>query len=232
MNFEYKLVSFKYKMSEFLDLINYEFSKRALIGQGAFGEVYKVIDKNSREVFAAKISLTKLTKDPKSLITNLKREINIISQLNHPSILKFIGYSPVDFNNNNYPVIITELSSNGSLNDIIELERQSLSPQMWNDTKKLINIFGIASAMSYLHKHEIIHRDLKPANILEDDYLFPKIADFGLSKMMHSNIESMINLKMVNALKKYDQFKNGFIQFKDIPVVKRDPLTNMVIECF
>lgn len=36
--------------------------------------------------------------------------------------------------------------------------------------------------MSYLHSHHIIHRDLKPANILEDENLFPRIADFGLSK--------------------------------------------------
>lgn len=40
--------------------------------------------------------------------------------------------------------------------------------------------------MAYLHSHEIIHRDLKPENILLDDYLFPKIADFGLSKIDHS----------------------------------------------
>lgn len=41
--------------------------------------------------------------------------------------------------------------------------------------------------MSYLHAHNIIHRDLKPANILMDDYLFPKIADFGLSKNKPQN---------------------------------------------
>ena len=45
------------------------------------------------------------------------------------------------------------------------------------------NIYGIASAMAYLHAYNIIHRDLKPANILEDDKFFPKIADFGLSKI-------------------------------------------------
>lgn len=57
-------------------------------------------------------------------MTNLRREVNIIS-INHPSILKFIGYSPVD-----------EYSSNRSLGSIIQLERKSLSPESWNDTKK------------------------------------------------------------------------------------------------
>ena len=37
--------------------------------------------------------------------------------------------------------------------------------------------------MSYLHSHDVIHRDLKPENILMDDFLHPKISDFGLSKV-------------------------------------------------
>ena len=169
---------------EFLDLNNFE--KLSIIGQGSFGKVFKVIKKDSKEIYAAKISLQQLNVDQQALITNLKREVNIISQLDHPSILKFIGYSPIDFSQEPYPTIVTEYSSNGSLDRIINQERQSLSLPQWDDTQKLINIYGIASAMSYLHANNIIHRDLKPANILEDDYLFPKIADFGLSKVSHS----------------------------------------------
>ena len=47
------------------------------------------------------------------------------------------------FYNEHRPVIITEYSSNGSLDKIIALERQSLSPPLWDDTKKLINIYGL-----------------------------------------------------------------------------------------
>ena len=122
----------------------------------------------------------------------LSREVNINASINHPAVLKFIGYSPVDYDQNPFPVIITEYAENGSLFDLIDKERHSLASfDKWNDTAKLIIIYGIASGMKYLHEHEIIHRDLKPANILLDCYLFPKIADFGLSKQNHEHGDSM-----------------------------------------
>lgn len=45
--------------------------------------------------------------------------------------------------------------------------------------------------MSYLHSHDIIHRDLKPGNILLDDFLLPKISDFGLSRFSPKSDESL-----------------------------------------
>ncbi|KAK8898251.1 hypothetical protein M9Y10_000529 [Tritrichomonas musculus] len=182
-------------MSEFLDLS--KFTKQALVGQGTFGQVYKIIEHDTGNIFAAKVSLTELNETKKRLYMNLKREISIISQLNHSSVLKFIGYSPIDFKQESYPVIITEYSSNGSLEDVIKSERKFIPPSAWSDTKKLINIYGIASGMSYLHSRNIIHRDLKPANILEDDNFYPKISDFGLSKIYHQNIESMTSQSTV-----------------------------------
>ena len=170
--------------SEFLDLSCFEKLKK--IGKGSFGKVYIVKEKSTGIIYAGKISISpimdeQIDTDAKLMVTNLQREININAQLNHPSILKFIGYSPVNFEGKPNPVIITEYSQNGALSSIIKLERHSLSPKEWNDTKKLINIFGIASAMSFLHSNNIIHRDLKPDNILLDDNYEPQISDYHFS---------------------------------------------------
>ena len=166
------------------------FEKRERISGGGFGEVFKIVKKNkSDEVYAAKIS--HYTIDDPKLILPIVREVNINAGMNHPSVIKFIGFSPINFNHESKPVIITEYSKNGSLSDIIKLERQSRSIDGWDDTKKLLTIYGIASGMSYLHANNILHRDLKPSNILMDDYLLPKIADFGLSKIIHSSQETI-----------------------------------------
>ena len=173
----------------------------SFIGNGSFGEVFKVKNKHNGEVYAAKVSLRFMVESSDPAYRDLSREINILSRINHPSILKFIGFSPYNFHDEQKPVIVTEFLSNGSLYDIIELEKKGLCKDEWNDTRKLICIYGIASAMFYLHSHGIIHRDLKPANILMDDFLFPKIADFGLSKMKHQNLESMTAGSTINTIK-------------------------------
>lgn len=167
----------------FLDIQNYTILYS--IGSGSFSNVYLVQNKKTQKTYAAKVSLfTVDQKTQKNIETLLLfREVNLMTLLNHPNILKFVGYSQTDFEGYRNPTIITEYASNGSLRDIINMENLGLSPKDWNSTKKLITIYGISSGMSYIHKHKVIHRDLKAENILFDEFLHPKISDFGLSKI-------------------------------------------------
>lgn len=160
--------------NKFLDLKNYELLYS--IGEGNFSKVYRVKNRTNIKYFAAKVSLSMVnedTKDSKETLL-LFREVNLMSLLNHPAKLKFIGYSQTDFEGDSMP-------TNDSLRIIIQLESQGLSPKEWDATIKLINIYGIASGMTYMHEHKVLHCDLKPENNLVDDFLHPKIAD------IHSN---------------------------------------------
>ncbi|KAG9031333.1 hypothetical protein FRB95_002831 [Tulasnella sp. JGI-2019a] len=47
-------------------------------------------------------------------------------------------------------------------------------------------ITGIASGLAYLHANNVIHGDMKASNVLLDGELNPKICDFGLTKVMHT----------------------------------------------
>lgn len=181
------------KKQQYLNLNNFE--KLDFIGKGGFSEVFKIQEKKTGKALAAKISIKRLnvnTKEIKELKMNLTREVNIIARLKNPCIIQYIGYSPTDFNDDQKPVIVTRYYKYGSLERIINLNRLEIAPKLWNDTKKLINIYGIASGVSYLHSRDILHRDLKPQNILEDENLFPAIADFGLAQVSHQKQDGTI----------------------------------------
>ncbi|KAK8839074.1 hypothetical protein M9Y10_032543 [Tritrichomonas musculus] len=172
------------------------------IGEGSFGDVYQIKNKTTNKMYAAKILKNQISSDYLHNEETLLffREVKLLSILNHPSFIRFKGYSSVNFEQLPYPTIITQFASNGTLKDIIKSESLGLSPKGWDETKKLINIYGIAEGLKYLHYNNIIHRDLKLENILLDDNLYPKISDFGLIKSIKSEsksfqVESMKNLK-------------------------------------
>lgn len=156
------------------------FEKVKQIGKGSFGEVYEIVSKNSNKKYVAKESFSEINGQT---IVFFQNELVNILKLSHPSIIKFIGYNIKNFQNESKPTIIMELAPNKSLNYIFYLSQQNQTPPQWEITKKIINIYGIAAGMSYLHENNVIHRNLKPENILLDEYLYPKVTDFGLAKI-------------------------------------------------
>lgn len=158
------------------------------IKQGGFGKVYKVIEKKTGKIYAAK--LIKINDGLNGNFHNIlyfSREMSILSTIKHKAIIKIKYYSKTDFNNDQCPVIITKYMEKGSLSTILEQIRYSRTVPGWNGTIKLINIYGIASAMSYLHSQNIEHRHLNPYNILLDNSLHPKVEFIGLSFQKKQN---------------------------------------------
>uniref|UniRef100_A0A8R7R751 non-specific serine/threonine protein kinase n=1 Tax=Triticum urartu TaxID=4572 RepID=A0A8R7R751_TRIUA len=79
-------------------------------------------------------------------------------------------------------MLVYEYMARGSLDGYLFCVGACLS---WRETYNIM--VGVARGLTYLHDgcHEcIIHCDIKPGNILLDEDLSPRIADFGMAKLV------------------------------------------------
>lgn len=111
------------------------------------------------------------------------RELLIMTQLNHPCIIKLIGLSLPSKNDQNFR-LYSEYIPNKPLIKYLKKEE----PIELNATQKTKIIYGIASAMKYLHSIDIAHRDLKPENVLLNSEFEPVLTDFELSRICNDDI--------------------------------------------
>ncbi|XP_050779437.1 serine/threonine-protein kinase ULK1 isoform X4 [Gopherus flavomarginatus] len=163
----------------------FEFSRKDLIGHGAFAVVFKGRhkEKPGLEVAVKCINKKNLAKSQ----TLLGKEIKILKELKHENIVALYDFQEMA----NSVYLVMEYCNGGDLADYLHTMR-TLS----EDTIRLF-LQQIAGAMKMLHSKGIIHRDLKPQNILlsyaggkksNPNNIRIKIADFGFARYLQSNM--------------------------------------------
>jgi serine/threonine protein kinase len=159
------------------------FEIKDILGAGAFCVVYRCQELATGQEFAVKIiDLTQVLGqfDEAEWIGRMKREINILSKLNHPSIVKLHKVFSVP---RSKLYIVLELCTGGELCDLV----MRFDGHLTEDTTRVIMI-QIVEAVAYLHSHGIAHRDLKMENILLAQPYDPdrdpiiKLVDFGFAR--------------------------------------------------
>jgi len=159
---------------------DYQMEDDVILGEGSFAKVVKAIRKTAPalpkteskdnlheyqpkvgDVVAVK--LLKIPHESEKLIAfrDWRHEVNILSRLSHPSIIRLVGYSVQPF------ALSMQLASLGTLYRYLHNEAILSIP--WTFVIKVAN--DIALAMNYLHTPTtlfpaICHRDLKSPNVL------------------------------------------------------------------
>lgn len=162
------------KYSRFMD-INTQFEFICFLGNGSFGKVRLYRDKNCKEALYAiktlkKEGLSKLVYDC------LIEEVNILSSLDHPNIVKYYG----TFENSQYLHIEMEYLKGDNLYKIISLKNYN----ELDEKEMALIIRQLLKALLFIHNKNIVHRDIKPENVVfgkKDDYSTLKLIDFGLA---------------------------------------------------
>jgi len=111
----------------------------------------------------------------------LQQEVDILSQIDHPNVVKLFEI----FDEQVTIYLVMEIMTGGELFDRI-VEKEHYSEKEASDTLK-----PIVDAIRYCHNMDIIHRDLKPENLLyatKDESAVIKISDFGLARFIQNEL--------------------------------------------
>ena len=145
-----------------------------VLGSGCCGTVRECLHHRTNQFFAVKsIRKAKIHRQD-----HLRREINILSSVHHPSIIRTVDC----YEDEDYVHIVTEKCWGGDLFDLIE---QRSDKGCFNERSTARIIKSLLEAVAYLHANGIVHRDIKPENILletQDEDSPIRLADFGLAR--------------------------------------------------
>jgi serine/threonine-protein kinase len=147
----------------------------ATLGEGGMGVVYKARHQTLQRLAALKM-ISAGAHAGNQARARFRVEGQAIARLRHPHVVQIFDFDEHE----GLPFYAMELLEGGSLAD--RLARGPLEPAA---AAELVE--KLAAAVQYAHQEQVVHRDLKPANILLTETGEPKIADFGLAKLLDSD---------------------------------------------
>ncbi|XP_068092486.1 cyclin-dependent kinase 13 [Hyperolius riggenbachi] len=155
-----------------------------IIGEGTYGQVYKARDKDTGEMVALK--KVRLDNEKEGFPITAIREIKILRQLNHQSIINMKEIvtdkeDAVDFKNDKGAFyLVFEYMDH----DLMGLLESGLVH--FNELHIKSFMRQLMEGLDYCHKKNFLHRDIKCSNILLNNRGQIKLADFGLARLYSS----------------------------------------------
>jgi predicted Ser/Thr protein kinase len=146
------------------------------LGQGGMGVVYRAFDPLLQRVVAVKL-IAALEAD-QELRERFFREARAAGQLSHKNIITIYDLGEHE----GQPFLAMEYLEGQ------DLQQRMTSPAPMSLARKLELAIEICEGLEYAHLHGVIHRDIKPANIFITNGGIAKILDFGLARLITSEL--------------------------------------------
>ena len=164
------------KVDRVEDHIKKRFILQKKVGQGAYGVVFKAIDKKTKEQVALKKLFGAFQDEVDSQRTF--REVMLLQELNgHDNIIRLLNVIKAE-NDLDLYLIFDYMEA-----DLFNVIRANIL----QDIHKKFIIYQILKAIKFIHSADIIHRDLKPSNIFINSDCHVKLGDFGLARTLGHN---------------------------------------------
>ncbi|KAG8390180.1 hypothetical protein BUALT_Bualt01G0056600 [Buddleja alternifolia] len=164
-------------------------NKDCELGRGGFGAVYRTVLRDGRSVAIKKLTISSLVKSQE----DFEREVKKLGKIRHVNLVSLEGY----YWTTSLQLLIYEYISGGNLYKHLH-EGSKGTNLSWNERFNVI--LGAAKGLSHLHQMDIIHYNLKSSNILIDALGEPKVADYGLARLLPMLDRYVLSSKIQSAL--------------------------------
>ncbi|NXC14132.1 MK15 kinase, partial [Corythaeola cristata] len=153
----------------------YEIKRR--LGKGAYGIVWKAIDRRTGEIVAVKKIFDAFRNRTDAQVRNHCFDILFPLQEfgEHPNIIKLLDVIRAQ---NDKDIYLIFESMETDLHAVIK------KGNLLKDIHKCYILYQLLKATKFIHSGNVIHRDQKPSNILLDADCFVKVCDFGLARSL------------------------------------------------
>ncbi|XP_032323748.1 mitogen-activated protein kinase 15 isoform X3 [Camelus ferus] len=146
------------------------------LGKGAYGIVWKAVDRRTGEVVAIK-KIFDAFRD-KTDAQRTFREIMLLQEFgNHPNIIRLLDVIQAENDRDIY--LVFEYMDT-------DLHAVICKGTVLKDTHKRYIFYQLLRATKFIHSGCVIHRDQKPSNVLLDASCSVKLCDFGLARSLSS----------------------------------------------
>lgn len=154
------------------------FDPKRELGDGGYGAVYKGKLQDGRVV-----AVKRLYENHYKRVEQFMNEVEILTRLRHQNLVSLYGCTSC---HSRGLLLVYEYIPNGTLADHLHGQRAKPGSLSW--ITRLNIATETASAFAYLHASDVIHRDIKTTNILLDNNFGVKVADFGLSRLLPTDV--------------------------------------------
>jgi serine/threonine protein kinase/tetratricopeptide (TPR) repeat protein len=148
------------------------------VARGGMGTVYEAVRVDQEFRKRAAIKVVKRGMDTDFVLRRFRRERQILAALEHPNICLLLDGGTTE---DGLPYFVMEYIEGQPLYHYCDSHQLSIA-------ERLQLFLSICDAVHYAHQKRIVHRDIKPSNVLVTADGAPKLLDFGIAKLLISDM--------------------------------------------
>ncbi len=151
------------------------------LGFGAMGAVYQAFDpiiKRSLAIKTIRLDVPRQSPQHRAFIERFYQEARISGTLSHPNIVTLFDIGE----EGGVPFLAMEYVDGQTIAEVLE-KGVKFKPE-----KVITLVSQIALGLDYAHSRGVVHRDIKPSNLIVQEGDKVKVTDFGIAKLVDTEI--------------------------------------------